>query len=82
MVNLLRLLFSGCTSEIIETDAKPTIDTVVQLKVFIANLLRRQVLGQSLGFRCRAVLVRAADVQCIVVGHTCVSECECMVGIN
>lgn len=46
----------------------------MNFKVFVANLLWRQLFGQCFRLGCRSVLVCAANIQCIVAGHTRVSS--------
>lgn len=55
--------------KVIEADAEPPVDAVVHLKVLVADLLRRQILGERLRLGGRAVLVGAANVQGVVAGH-------------
>jgi len=52
---------------VVKVDVEPAVDLGVQRKVLVADLLRRQTLLQRLRLRRRAVLVRAADVQRLVL---------------
>lgn len=56
------LCLLGCSSatEIVESDAEPAINIVVNVKELIANSLRSRFLLQSFCFSCGAVLVGPA----------------------
>ena len=56
------LLCRGAT-EVIEADVEPFVDILVDLVVFGAQILRRYLLLQRLGFGCGSVFICTTDVQ-------------------
>lgn len=69
-MRLLGLFGRRRSTEIVESNAEPAVDVVVNLKVFVANLLGRRFLGQGFCLRGRAIFIRATHEQCIVACGT------------